>query len=916
MLTAMRVLASRFLGLFRRNHFDTAMDEEFRSHLEMLADRFVSQGMRKDEALLAANRQFGGVTQIKEQLREHSSLAFVESLWGDARYALRQMRKSPAFTATAVLTLALGIGANTAIYSFMESILLRSLPVADPESLVVLNWHSHPPQNASGQWVHVMHGLQGLFWPGGKRDLVTGIFPYPALETLRHDNAVFSTIFGYFNGLDHNLTARGQATRASTEYVTGEYFRGLAVSPAAGRLIDSEDDRAGAAPVAVISFATSQNRFGGSQNAIGQSILVDNAPFTVIGVAPPEFFGVDPAMSPELYLPLHTNVLIDGPAAARLYADGNFYWIEMMGRLRPGVSMAQAQAELAPRFHQWVATTATTNGERANLPSLTLNPGAEGLGSLRRRYSKPLYVLLMMVGLILAIACANIANLLLARAAARRSEMAVRLSLGARRFRVVRQLLTESVMLGTLGGALGVLFAIWGVRWLTFLLSKGQENFTLHAELNWNVLSVTAALSVVCGLLFGLAPVIQSTRPDVMPALKNGLGGGPRRRAQHVLVVAQIALSFLLLFTAGLFVRTLNKLHSVQLGYARENILLFSLNARQAGHRDAEITTFYTDLRHRFASIPGVSSATLSQSSIVSAGQAGATYRGPIRIGAVTVRGAGVMVVGPRFLTTMQIPILEGREIDDHDQPGSTPVAVISERLARTYFGNANPIGRRITFVDEKRDLEIVGVSANVRYGDLKEDESPVTVFVPVSQTSPEGMTYALRTVGDPLSYVNSVREIVREADSRIPVTNVITQAAEIDRTISQEITFAKLCTGFAVLALLIACVGLYGTMSYNVARQVGEIGIRMAMGAQRGAVVWMVLRRVLVLAAVGLAISVPAALSASRLVKSFLFETQPNDPRTLALVSVVLLSAAILAGYPPARRASRIDPLSALRNE
>jgi predicted permease len=526
-------------------------------------------------------------------------------------------------------------------------------------------------------------------------------------------------------------------------------------------------------------------------------------------------------------------------------------------------------------------------------------------------------VLLTMVGLILAITCANIANLLLARAAARRREMAVRLSLGARRFRVVRQLLTECVMLASLGGALGVLFAMWGVRWLTFLFSKGQENFTLHAELNWSVLGVTAALSVVCGLLFGLVPAIQSTRPDVMPALKNGRGSGSRQRTQHVLVVAQVAMSFLILVAAGLFVRTLDKLHSVQLGYARENILLFSLNARQAGHREPEIATFYTDLRKRFESIPGVSSATLSQSSIINAGHAGKTYRGAMKIGAVTIEGASVLAAGPRFLTTMQIPILAGREIDDRDQAGSPPVAVISGRLAQTYFGNENPVGRRITFVDDKRDVEIIGVSGNLRYGGLKNEEaSAMTVFVAVSQFSPDGVTYALRTAGDPLRYVKGVHEIVREADSRIPVTNVVTQAAEIDRTINRELTFAKLCTGFAVLALLMACVGLYGTMSYSVARQVGEIGIRMALGAQRGAVVWMVLRRVLVLAAVGLAISVPAALGAFRLVKSLLFGTQPNDPGTLAVAGVVLLGAAILAGYVPARRASRIDPLAALRHE
>ncbi|HLZ91394.1 MAG TPA: ABC transporter permease [Candidatus Acidoferrum sp.] len=894
-----------------------ALREEMELHLAEKAAELQADGMTAERARAEARRRFGNVGLKHEESREIWITRFWSELAQDVRYGCRTMTANKAFSAVAVLSLALGIGANTAIYSFMESILLRSLPVADPESLVVLNWYSPPPQDASKEWVHVMHAVQGMAWPGDKGAMVSGMFPYRAFETLRQENPVFSTLFGYFNGLNHNLAVRRQATSATTEYVTGEYFRALAVSPAAGRLIDSEDDRPGAAPVAVISFATSQNRFGGPPGAIGQSILVDNTPFTVIGVAPPEFFGVDPAVALDLYLPLHTNLLVDGDRAARMYDDGNYYWIEMMGRLRPGVSMAQAQAVLAPRFHQWVTITATTDGERAKLPALILNPGAAGLGSLRRKYSKPLYVLLTMVGLILAITCANIANLLLARAAARRREMAVRLSLGAGRFRVVRQLLTESVMLASFGGAFGVLFAIWGVRALTFLLSNGHENFTLHAELNWNVLGVTAALSVVCGLLFGLAPAIQSTRPDVMSALKNGRGGGPRRRAQHVLVVAQIAISFLILVAAGLFVRTLNNLHSVQLGYARENILLFSLNARQAGHRDPEIAIFYADLRKRFESIPGVSSATLSQSSIINAGRAGQAIRGPMKIGAVTIEDARVLAAGPRFLTTMQIPILAGREIDDRDQPGSTPVAVISEGLARTYFGNDNPIGRRITLPDEKRDLEIVGVSANLRYGGLKnEEDSAMTVFVAASQFSSDRMTYALRTARDPLRYVNSVHEIVREADSRIPVTNVVTQAAEIDRTISRELTFAKLCTGFAVLALLTACVGLYGTVSYNVARQIGEIGIRMALGAHRGVVLWMVLRRVLLLAAVGLAISVPAALSASRLVKSFLFETQPNDPGTLALAAVVLLSAAILAGYAPARRASRIDPLAALRHE
>src|SRR5213080_1722297 len=718
-------------------------------HLAEKAAELQANGMTAERARAEARRRFGNVGLKHEESREIWMTRFLSELGQDVRYGCRTMTANKAFSALAVLSLALGIGANTAIYSFMESILLRSLPVANPESLVVLNWHSRPPRDGNKESVHVMHALQGLAWPGDKGAMVLGIFPYGAFETLREENPVFSTLFGYFNGHNKTLAIRGQATSASTEYVTGEYFRGLAVSPAAGRLIDSADDRPGAAPVAVISFATSQNRFGGPPNAIGQSILVDNIPFTVIGVAPPEFFGVDPAVAPDLYLSLHTNVLVDGAGAARMYGDGNFYWIEMMGRLRPGVSMAQAQAALAPRFHQWLATTARTDGERARLPALMLNPGAEGLGSLRRQYSKPLYVLLAMVGLILAITCANIANLLLARAAARRREMAVRLSLGAGRFRIVRQLLTESVMLASVGGAFGVLFAIWGVRSLTFLLSHGQENFTLHAELNWNVLGVTAALSVVCGLLFGLAPAIQSTSPDVMPALKNGRGGGPRRRARHVLVVAQIAISFLILVAAGLFVRTLNKLHSVQLGYARENILLFSLNARQAGHRDPEIATFFSYLRKRLEGVPGVRRAVFSHFSIINAGMAGGAIRGGMKIGAVTLDGARVMAAGPRFLMTMQIPILAGREIDDRDQPGSRPVAVISERLARTYFGDENPVGRRITLPDEKRDLEIVGVSANLRYGGLKnEEESAMTVFVALSQFSPDRVTYALRTAG------------------------------------------------------------------------------------------------------------------------------------------------------------------------
>lgn len=395
---------------------DETLREEMELHLAERAEELQADGMTAADARAEARRRFGNTALKHEESREIWMTRLLSELLQDIRYGCRTMLANKAFSTLAILSLALGIGANTAIYSFMESILLRSLPVADPESLVLFNWQSQPPQNANKQWVHVVHGIQGVFWPGDKGALVSGIFPYAAFETLREDNPVFSIVFGYFNGHNRTLAFRGQALSAATEFVTGEYFRGLAVPPAAGRLIDSGDDRPDAEPVAVISYATSQNRFGGPASAIGQSILVDNIPFTVIGVAPPGFFGVDPAAAPDLYLPMRTSLLIDRAASERMFGNPNFYWMEMMGRLRPGVSMAQAQAALAPRFHQWVESTATTEGERAKLPALLLNPGAAGLGSLRREYSKPLYVLLAMVALILAITCANIANLLLARA--------------------------------------------------------------------------------------------------------------------------------------------------------------------------------------------------------------------------------------------------------------------------------------------------------------------------------------------------------------------------------------------------------------------------------------------------------------------------------------------------------------------
>jgi len=920
----MTSLFRRFVWWLRRTRKEDELSEELRFHLAEEADQRQAGGLPEEQARSAAYRDLGNVTLLREDARRLWTWTFLEQLIQDVRYGLRMMRKNGSFTAVVALSMALGIGANTAIYSFMDAILVRSLPVSDPASLVALKWRSKPfayGSRATDGSEFVLHSIEGSFFdePAGTAG---AILPFAAFERLQQvSQPVLSSIFGYYSGGKVNVIANGAAELSKGEYVSGDFFRGLAVTPAAGRLIFADDDRAGAPPVAVISAGYSNRRFGGAAHATGQPILINNVAFTVVGVTPSAFFGVDPGEVPDVYLPLHAMLLFVADAE-RLFIDPNYYWVEIMGRLRPGVSLAQAQAAMAGSFEQWVATTATNDRERANLPVLRLEEGGAGRDILRREYAKPLYVLLAMASLILAIASANTANLLLARATARRREIAMRLSLGASRLRVVRQLLAESVLLASFGGALGILIGVVGIRVLTLLLANGEEGFTLHAELNWHVLGVTLGLSLLCGVLFGLAPALRATRPSLMPTLKDAGPGESFRRIRHAtprltltrgLVVAQIAISLLLLVAAGLFVRTLSNLHSVHLGFNRDHLLLFEVNAPQAGLAESRVTPFYAALRQRLSEIPGVREVTLSHSSLVRAGRAH-----PISVDGKPSRGHRILAIGPRFFTTMEIAVLRGREIDERDRPGGVPVAVVSQEFAKIHYGDDNPVGRHIRLGRARGpvDLEIIGVAATARYGGLKGNVPPV-VYIPY--TVAPGLaevTYALRTDLTPLRYVAAVREIVHQADPRVPVTAVRTQAADIDQTINQEIVFARLCTAFAVLALVIACVGLYGTMTYTVARRTKEIGVRMALGARRGRVVWMILREVCVLAALGVAISVPIALASSRLIESFLFDVKPNDPRALALAVAALLGAALLAGYGPSRRASRVDPMIALRHE
>ena len=907
----------------RRNR-EADLDEEIAYDLAAETEERIRSGASPEEAEWASRRDFGNVSLLKENIREVWGWMSLQRLGQDIRYGWRTLLQNPLFTSMAVLSLALGIGANTAIYSVMDAVMLRALPVANAGELVIPNWRSRgkdqPPVVRS-------HNGSGYREPGGTQ--TSPDFPWPAYELLRNHNTVFTTLFAYANAGQLTLSVSGQAESGLVEFVSGNFFSGLGIVPAVGRLLSESDNLPGALQVAVISYNYWRERFAGDPAAIGQNITVNNIPFTIAGVAPPEFFGIKPGSAPVLYVPVGNR-----PSLARNYGnehdtmfiDPHFYWVGLMGRLRPGVTLARAQAEIAGRFHQFALDSATNDKERANLPTFWLEEGGSGIDSLRRQYSKPLSVLMVMVALILAIACANIANLLLARAAARRREIAVRLSLGASRLRVLRQLLTESVLLALPGGILGLGIAAAGTRLLLSLLAAGRQDFSLRANLNWRILAFTIGVSFAVGILFGLAPAIAATRVDVTPALKETRASAPRARGRGIslarlLVLSQIALSLLLVLGAALFVRTLANLHSVDIGFNQQSLLTFNLDANQAGYTGPALKAFYSRVLDRFGVLPGVRAATFSDMPLV-ADRNHYTH--------VTLPGApkqqanapetAYLSVGPSFFATMQIPILLGRPIASHDVDGAPLAAVVNEVFAKKFFSGQNPIGRHFALTNsEAGDLTIVGVAKNARYNSLKEEIPPV-VYLPYLQNivkgPPLGVTFELRTMINPLALAEAVRKTVHESASRVPVIAVMTQTQLIDNTIVDERTFAGLCSAFAFLALTIACVGLYGSMAYAVSRRTNEIGIRMALGAERRRILWMVMREVLLLAAVGLSIGLVCAYSSMSAIKSFVFGIKPADPLTVLLASGILILAISLAGFAPATRASRIDPLAALRHE
>jgi predicted permease len=838
----------------------------------------------------------------------------------DLKFAFRQLLKNPSFTAVAVLTLAIGIGANTALFSLVDAVLLKMLPVRNPEELILFNWLSGPRGMAMS--------IDGRI----TRDPATGLrtstsFSYPAFERFRDHNQTLSQVFAFAPIEQVNVSADGWADITGGQLVSGAYHEGLGVAAVRGRTLAMDDDRVNANPVAVISYRYWQRRFASDADVVGKVIHVNRVPVTVVGVTPAGFLGtLQVGQAPDLSLPmaLAPRLLPGSESLVR----PSLWWLQVMGRLKPGIAAEKARASFEDLFQQsaiegWKlaqASAVTSRETQPDVPRLRVSPGGQGLMELRRQYSRPLTILMVVVGLVLLIACANVANLLLSRAAQRQKEFAVRMAIGASRWRIVRQLLTESLVLSLLGGALGVLLAQWGKDFLLAWRIWAGEQVVLELGLDSCVLGFTGATCLLTTLLFGLAPALRATRANVTPALKgNSRDSSVRLRPflSRSLIVAQVAMSLLLLISAGLFVRTLGNLKSVDAGFNRQSLLLFRLNPRLSGYEGRQIATLYQRILERIRAIPGVRSATLSRQALLSGRRmiSGITLQGrsmPAGVGStVFVNG-----VEASFLDTMEIPLLMGRGLSPRDDERSPKVAIINQTMAQRFLSGINPVGQRFGFdFSENSGVEIVGVARDAKYADLR-SETPPTIYTPYFQEAPGQANCAVRVAGELSNMIAAVREAVRELDPDLPLFDVKTQSAQIDQLLSQESLFARLSSFFGLVALVLACIGLYGVMSYAVTRRTNEIGIRMALGAARRDVVGMVMKESMTPVVIGLVTGLLAALGVTRFISSMLFGLEANDPATILLAVLTMTTVSALAGYLPAKRASRVNPIEALRCE
>lgn len=831
----------------------------------------------------------------------------------DLRYAFRQLLKTPGFTAVAVLSLALGIGANTAVFSLVNAILLGSLPVPNPQELRTVQWSGVDAKvrmmtgsvRPAGSSTKSSSPLALSTSPG--RRMISNAFTYAQYRALREQSATQADVFGFTELHNVNVRARHEPFTADGLMVSDNFFSGLGLRPVLGRLFTVGDDQPGTAPLAVITYGWWDKQFALDPNVLGQTVSLNGNSFTIVGVLPREFRGVEVADTKQFYVPMSAQpqLMANWPPTSP-----DHWWIHALARVRPGVTDAQVQAAFDSVFAPQVATLMKS-------PKIELAPGRAGPASDQQRYQKPLIILLSVVGIVILVACANLAGLSLARSAARQHEFAVRAALGSGRWRLVRQSLTESLVLAFLGGGAGLLLAVWGKTAISRLLAGSPEGLRYDLTLDLAVLGFTFALSLITAVLSGLLPALRAGRADPLAGLKSrAASSAPKLRTVRTLVTFQIALSVLLLAGAGLYVRTLVNLLVINPGFATENLLLFQLNPHAAGLRGAAATSFYERTQDALTKIPGTRAVTLMSTKLLAGSMSGGSFFSLPAHPELTEDKrpeAHRLNVSETFFTTLGISPPTGRGFTVNDAEGTPKVIVVNQTFSKKYFPGEIPVGQTLKIGQD--DWQIIGVCGDAKYTDVKTDVPP-TVYFSYRQTSTRSAYFAVRTSLPPLALAAAVRKTVSVIDPNVPVSDITTQEAVRDGKIAPERMFATLVSALAGLAVLLACIGLYGLLAYSVARRTSEFGIRLALGAQRNDIAGPILREALLLAGAGLVIGLPAALCLAQLVKSQLYGVAPYDPRNLAAAALLLIAVAALAAWLPARRATRVNPVEALRAE
>jgi predicted permease len=920
----LRSIVAGLRALFHKQEVEQEMDEELRGYLDAAAKEKMRSGMGPAEAQRAARVEMGSMDGVKERIRSSGWESALEPLWQDICFGLRQLRRNPGFTATVVITLALGIGANTAVFSLANALLFKDLPVRNPGQLVILTYAASK-QPAGLQ----LTGVSNPRDPRSGRELMN-VFNYLIFKGIRNRAQSLADVFA-FAPLDRvNINDRGSGHSGIAIAVSGNYFSALGVQPAAGRLLVEGDDQANAPCTAAISYRFWQSAFGDDPSVPGRSMALNGTPCTIVGVTPKDFQGLQflgPVSAPDVTVPIMQGERIGrwawGGKLPLLTAD-NRWGLQIMARVKPGVSEQKAQLETNSIFQEMLPPEWTSLAKETGLPEIVFLSGSKGPNFIAQFFAKPVTILMVVVTLLLLIACANVASLFLAQGAARSREFTVRLALGSSRGRLIRQLITESVVLISLGGAAGFLLAWWTGRYLlSFLPSSSYMNLGLNVSPDMRVFCFAAGISLFSGIVFGLGPAARATRVELSEDLKGGIrpgrhiSGKSRLWSRNLLVTFQLAVSLLLVVVAGLMARTLQNLKSTDLGFDPRNVLVFDLTASANGYSGEKLAIFYDRLLDRLNALPGAVAA--SGSSEVLIGDSGGSNVMEVEGATPSSKQMVTRInnVAPRFFETMGIPLLAGRGPQTGDTASGPKVAVINETVARKCFPGSSPVGRRFRWKWGGKDwIEVVGIVGDAKFFNVR-DEPPPTTYIPFLQNPWMGdMSLEVRAATSTAPVAKEIYSAVRALDPDLPVVEMRTQEQQIDSSLSTERLFAKLAGLFGALGITLACVGLYGIMAYNVTHRTSEIGIRMALGAGRWGILWLVLKESLPLVGAGLGAGCLFALGTTRLIASVLYGVAPTNPVTLGASMILLFLVATLAAWIPARRATKVDPMVALRYE